>query len=88
MGTAFAFLFKTSLVSAVGVAFCQGFWFAARRKAIRIKGLDAIMAVVQNPLNFFSPDLLLETKVLFALALISWLLPIASILSPGALTGA
>jgi hypothetical protein len=87
IGTAFAFLFKASLVPAVGVAFCQGFWYAVRRNPIRVAGLDAMFGVLQNPFKFMNRDLVWRTKRLFFLALICWLLPIAAIFAPGALTG-
>lgn len=85
IGTAFAFLFKASLVPAIGVAFCQGFWYAVRRN--RVAGLDAMFGVLQNPFNLFDGDLLFRNKRLVVLALICWLLPISAIFSPGALTG-
>jgi hypothetical protein len=87
IGTAFAFLFKTSLVAAVGIAFCHGFWYLVRRESIRLGGLDAMFGVLSNPLNFFNGDILVKTRILVLLALVCWLLPIAAILSPGALTG-
>ena len=87
IGNAFAFLFKTCLVSEVGVAFCQGFWHVVRRRAIRLGGLDAMFGVLKDPLKFTNTDLVLRGKTLFVLAVISWILPITAILSPGALTG-
>jgi len=87
VGTAFAYLFKASLVAAVGIAFCQRFWYSARRSSLQIRSLDAMFGVLINPLKFFNADLLLRTKVLFIMAVIAWILPIAAIFSPGAMTG-
>lgn len=87
VGIVFAFLFKTTLVAAVGISFSQGFWFFVRRRAILINAIDAIFGVLQNPLQFLAKDLFLKMKVLVILAGISWLLPLTAILSPGALTG-
>lgn len=87
VGNGFAFLFKTCLVAAVSVAFCQGIWYCLRRKGVRIGGLDAIFGVLQNPLNIFNRDLFLKTSVLFVMALICWILPLSAIFAPGALTG-
>jgi len=87
VGNAFAFLFKLSLVSAIGVAYAQGFWFFVRRKDIEIRSLDAMFGVLYNPALFLNLDLLLKTTLLFALAAISWILPITAVFSPGALTG-
>lgn len=88
IGTALAFCFKTCLnVEAVGVAFCQGFWFSVRRNAVRLDGLDAMFSVLHNPLKFLNKDIYLRAKTLVFLGVICWLLPITAILSPGALTG-
>lgn len=87
IGNAFAFLFKTCLSAETAFAFCQGFWHVVRRKAIRLGGLDAMFGVLKDPRKFANSDLLLRAKTLFVLAVISWILPITAILSPGALTG-
>jgi len=86
-GTAFAFLFKTVLVAATGIAFIQGFWYVIRRKALTVRGIDATFSALYNPLSFFSLDLLLETRFLFVISIVSWCIPISAIISPGALTG-
>ena len=87
IGNALAFLFKTCLSAEACVAFCQGFWHVVRRKAIRLSGLDAMFGVLYDPRKFANSDLLLRAKTLFVLAAISWIFPIAAILSGGALTG-
>jgi|SRR5271163_222859 len=79
--------FKASLVAAVAIAFWQRFWYSARRTALQIQSLDAMFGVLVNPLKFFNADLILRTKVLFIMAVIAWILPIAAIFSPGAMTG-
>jgi len=86
-GTAFAILFKTVLVSATGIAFVQGFWYIIRRNSITIRGIDATFDVLYNPFSFFCVDLLLKTRFVFVIAIVSWCIPIAAIFSPGALTG-
>jgi len=87
IGNAFAYLFKTALVAAVSVAYAQGFWFFVRRKSLCISSLDNYFAVLYNPLSFFNRDLLQNTTLLFGLAMVSWLLPLAAVFSPGTLTG-
>jgi hypothetical protein len=86
-GTAFAFLFKTCLTMAVGVSFCQSFWFLIRRTTLEVGSLDAIFVLLQSPLSFFVGDLWVRAKLLLLVALIAWLVPISAVLSPGALTG-
>jgi hypothetical protein len=67
--------------------FCHAFWHVVRQKAIRLGGLEAMFGVLNDPLKFTNRDLLFQAKTLFVLAVISWVLPIAAILSRGALTG-
>jgi len=86
-GTAFAFAFKTVLVSAIGAAYCQLFWHSVRRKSIRIGSLDAMFALLKEPMAFFKFQFAKKTALLFVMAVLAWLLPLSSILSPGALTG-
>jgi hypothetical protein len=86
-GTAFAFLFKTCLVMAVGVSFCQSFWYRIRRTTLEVGTLDAIFVLLQSPLSFLVGDLWVKAKLLLLIAVIAWLVPISAILSPGALTG-
>jgi hypothetical protein len=87
IGNAFAYLFKTALVAAVAVSYAQGFWFFVRRKSFQIRTLDKFFGVLCNPLLVFNSELLQSTTLLFALAVVSWLLPISAVFAPGALTG-
>jgi hypothetical protein len=87
IGNAFAFLFKSVLVAALTVSFSQRFWFEARQRTMRIRLIDNIFGLLQNPFNFFEKDLLLKAKVLSLFAAIVWILPVAAIFAPGALTG-
>jgi len=86
IGTAFAYLFKTMLVAAIGVAYAQCFWFVVRRNSYQIGSLDDFFSILNNPLRFFSRALYGRAVVLFGLALVSWLLPISAVFAPGALT--
>jgi hypothetical protein len=87
IGNAFAYLFKTCLVAAVAVAYAQGFWFLVRRKSLEIRSLDFSFGVLYNPVLLFNVNLFQKTTSLFGLAVVSWLLPISAVFSPGALTG-
>jgi hypothetical protein len=87
VATAIAFLFQTVLVAAVGSAFTQRFWFAVRRESLAIGSIDAIFRILGDPRKFFNTEFMFKTKLLLLFAVISYLLPVATILSPGALTG-
>jgi hypothetical protein len=87
VGNAFAFLFKLSLAAAIAISYSQGFWYFVRRKSFQISSLNAMFGVLYNPVLFLNPSLLRKTSLLFGLALVSWLLPISAVFSPGTLTG-
>ena len=57
MGNAIAFLFRVSLVDAIGVVYAQGFWGFVRRKDIQIESLDAMFGVLSNPLLLLNREL-------------------------------
>ena len=87
MGNAIAFLLKIALVSAIGIAYAQGFWFFVRRNDLRIESLDAMFGVLSNPLLFFNWQFLRKTWCLFILAAIVSIVPISAVLAPGTITG-
>jgi len=87
VGTAFAFLFQTVLVAGVGSAFVHRFWYSIRRSTLAIETIDSIFTVLGDPKQFWNVEFIFKTKLLFLFAVISYCIPIATILSPGALTG-
>lgn len=88
VGTGFAFLFHTFLVPAVATAYAQRFWHSASQRALTVRTIDGLFALAGNPLELFNLEVLSNTKMLSAFALVGYFIPLASILSPGALTGA
>jgi len=87
IGTAFAFLFHAILVPAVAAAFTHRFWYSARQKALTVRTIDGLYSLLGNPLAFLNLELLSKTKLLCVMAGVGYLIPVASILAPGALTG-
>lgn len=87
VGTALAFLTKFFFSMCIGAAYVETLWKTARRPlGLSIAGLDASFGLLSNPLNFLSTDLLFSAQFLILLAAISWLVPIISVFTPGALT--
>jgi hypothetical protein len=72
IGTGFAFLIKSCLVSAVGLAAVQEIWATLRRKSVRLSGIDSMFAVRDSPLAFLTLDLWIYAKTLTVLAIVSW----------------
>ncbi|CAI7641693.1 unnamed protein product [Penicillium glandicola] len=86
IGTGFAFLINSFLVSAVGIAAAQEIWATLRRKSVRLSGIDGMFEVLTSPFAFLIPDLWIYAKTLTILAIISWLLPLASVFTPATLS--
>ncbi|KAJ5383175.1 hypothetical protein N7517_001086 [Penicillium concentricum] len=86
IGTGFAFLIKSFLVSAVGIAAVQVMWATLRRKFVKLRGIDGMFAVLSSPLALLTPDLWMCAKTLILLAIMSWLIPLTAIVTPATLT--
>jgi hypothetical protein len=86
-GTSFAFLFHIFLVPAVATAFAQRFWYSASQRSLTIRTIDGLFSLTENPLKAFNIELLSHAKMRSGFAFIAYLIPLASILSPGPLTG-
>lgn len=72
IGTGLAFLTKTAFTAAVGITFSQYLWVIARKRALRLRSLDAAFTLISNPVSFFDFGVLRSAKVLVILALSSW----------------
>jgi len=87
IGVAIAFFTKASLVGSVVLAYRQRVWRTMRRKPISLSGLDALFQVVESPVWFFmGKEMFVKARVASLMAAATWIIPIASVLAPGALT--
>ncbi|KAB8223226.1 hypothetical protein BDV33DRAFT_228673 [Aspergillus novoparasiticus] len=84
-GTGFAFLIKSCLVAAVGLAAVQETWATLRRKSVRLSGIDSMFAIRDTPLAFLTLDVWIYAKTLTVLAIASWLIPLMTIVTPATL---
>ena len=73
IGTGFAFLIRSFLVAAVGVAATQELWATLRKKSIRLYGIDSMFAVMGSPLALLTWDVWVYAKTLTLLAILAWL---------------
>ncbi|KAH6614010.1 hypothetical protein C7974DRAFT_68531 [Boeremia exigua] len=86
-GTALAFFTKSMLVSCVVVCYRQRVWHTLRRKAMTINGIDGLFSATEDPTMFFlNWEMVRNGKLATLMAICSWLIPIASVLSPASLT--
>ncbi|KAI1137382.1 hypothetical protein F5Y05DRAFT_389183 [Hypoxylon sp. FL0543] len=86
IGTGLALLARCGLVATIGMVAVQQTWATLRKKAMPIGGIDSMFDVLNNPWSFFNKDLLVHAKVLYIIAGISWILPLASVVTPATLT--
>ncbi|CAO2650021.1 Nn.00g013130.m01.CDS01 [Neocucurbitaria sp. VM-36] len=85
-GTAFAFLAKASLIGAISAAYIQHIWFDFRTKFAKISTIDSKFMALSSILSLLDPQFLLKSKVGAILALLTWLLPLAAIVTPATLS--
>ncbi|KAG0124257.1 hypothetical protein HOY82DRAFT_588002 [Tuber indicum] len=85
-GTAFAFFTKAALVGSIVLAYRQRIWYTLRTKPITVKGIDNLFALTEDPTGFYSKDGATRARVATLMALATWVIPLAAVLSPGALT--
>ncbi|PMD60549.1 uncharacterized protein K444DRAFT_629480 [Hyaloscypha bicolor E] len=84
-GTAFTFLVKACLVSAVSTAYIQHIWVMFRQKSMSIGALDATFSATTDPFSFLSIEMLKRVKIGALLALLTWTIPLATIVPPSTL---
>ncbi|KAF7854219.1 hypothetical protein EAF04_010516 [Stromatinia cepivora] len=84
LGSAAAFLVKTSFTLTILLALQEVLWFSFRRKAIKISLLDKLFTLSSNPFSFV-PSAFVNAPFATGLAGFVWFIPISAILSPGSL---
>ncbi|KAI9927244.1 hypothetical protein ASPWEDRAFT_46700 [Aspergillus wentii DTO 134E9] len=82
----FANGFRTFLTAALGIAFIQMLWKDLRVRAMRVSDLDSFLSVLANPFYLGRFSLISQAPFPFLCALLCWLIPVAMIFPPGALT--
>ncbi|KAL1798602.1 hypothetical protein ACET3X_002639 [Alternaria dauci] len=65
----------------------QRIWYTFRRKAMTINGIDGLFSATEDPTQFFlNWEMIRNGKLATLMAACTWLLPLASVLSPASLT--
>ncbi|KAF2655569.1 hypothetical protein K491DRAFT_692772 [Lophiostoma macrostomum CBS 122681] len=85
-GTALGYFVKSCLVGSVILSYRQRIWHTFRQKAMTLSAIDGLFSVTEDPTQFINWEMLRNSKLATLMALCSWLIPIASVLSPAALT--
>jgi hypothetical protein len=86
-GTAFAFLVKAALGTAISTAYVQLFWRALMRSDSKktLSNVDTMFSVLSNPVSLFKIWTWRRFPLLLNLAIVATLLPLASIVTPATL---
>ncbi|KAF8684612.1 hypothetical protein RHS04_01369 [Rhizoctonia solani] len=86
IGTALAMGLKTALLASMGMAFTQQVWKSVRGSTFSVKALDSLFgAFGGDPRSLFQADLYRSARLALLLAIVAWLLPIATVFTPATL---
>jgi hypothetical protein len=81
-----ALLAELVLTSGAAIAYSQLTWKLFRRKALSALVIDKLISLPSNPWNLVHPKMLFHAKMEWLVALAIFLMPIAAMFPPGALT--
>ncbi|KAJ5979405.1 hypothetical protein N7501_002747 [Penicillium viridicatum] len=85
LGTLFAFLVKVFLGVSVSIVFDQFVWKSIQTQRTRIGIIDDLLSVLKNGFTVLNLQLWKRSPISMTLALICWLLPVVSMISPATL---
>ncbi|KAH8800282.1 hypothetical protein F5884DRAFT_548026 [Xylogone sp. PMI_703] len=86
VGTGLAFAVKALLTTATAVAYIQVLMMSVRRRPTTVGSLDAMYGILDDPWDFLHVQTWITHPLLIVMSGITWLLPLASIVSPSALS--
>jgi hypothetical protein len=78
--------FKASITLAVGIAFSQHMWLVFRRRTFAIQHIEQLFSLRSNLFHVLRIQNSLGAPILFAMAVFVWVLPVATVYPPSALT--
>ncbi|KAG8952475.1 hypothetical protein FRC04_004535 [Tulasnella sp. 424] len=86
IGTGFAFAFQTVLAASLSFVICQLLWFSARRKYLTVQDLNKLYHVERRDIiSTIWSNAVMHGPLLVGAALLSFMLPIAAVFTPGSL---
>jgi hypothetical protein len=72
IGNGIAFLVKTVLSAAIGIAYLQILWQKLQSNSTTIQGIDSLFGVIYNVFAFTTSELWRATPILAVVAAIAW----------------
>jgi hypothetical protein len=79
-------IFRAALVLSLSVAFTQYMWHVMRTSSLKISTIEHLYGIRENFMLLLYPAVVQATPILFLLAGLSWMVQVAAIYPPGALT--
>ncbi|EYB28031.1 hypothetical protein FG05_35257 [Fusarium graminearum] len=86
IGTGMAFLVRTLLSAAIGIAYVQILWRTLRSKSVTINGINSLFGVSHNAWDLTTLELWTAAPALTVVALIAWALPLIAVVTPATLS--
>jgi hypothetical protein len=86
VGQAFAFLVRASLVISIGASYWQVFWGTVLHATLALSQVDVLAGMLGSVLDLLDLGASRTRPILVALALLSWMVPLASLLPPATLS--
>ncbi|KAF4978281.1 hypothetical protein FDECE_18247, partial [Fusarium decemcellulare] len=86
VGTGMAFLARSMLSAAVGLAYTQILWRTLRLKSVTIQGMNSLFGILHNAWDFTAWEIWTAAPALAVVALIAWFLPLIAVVTPATLT--
>ena len=78
--------FRTAIISSIGISVTQYLWRLFRLKVFEIRFIEDLFQIRSNILSLINPKIVRHTPFMFLTVLGSWLVPLATIYPPTALT--
>lgn len=86
VATAFIFLVKLLCTMCVATAFDQRLWYTSHRQFIKLRGLNALYNLLDDPFAFRELEIFRAAKLATLIALVSWCIPLGVLPVPGSLS--
>jgi len=77
--------FRAALVATIGVCYTQYLWHTLRRETLKVGLIEELFQIRANALRLCNVALVRYTPTLLVIAVVSWVIPIATIYPPGAM---
>jgi hypothetical protein len=78
--------FRAAIVAVLGTCFTQYLWYLLRERCLQISMIDDLFQIRTNLLSLANLRVFRKAPILFLAATLSWLVPLATVYPPGALT--